>query len=197
MWSFIAAVPDSSPNLAWSGAVLREPQGRGRLLPVPEPAPPIARVIEAVRREAADAVVLRLDCGHPRHVRHRPPLSSHPWVLDDEACAQRVGHRIECLRCGQRQLPEHAEPYRRTAEFDEHTVPAGLRRAHTTKRGVWGRLVVERGELPLCFDPPLAIEVVARPGEPVIIPPELPHSVRPRGPVRFAVEFLRVRSDDG
>jgi hypothetical protein len=34
--------------------------------------------------------------------------------------------------------PTVAEPYRRTPVFDENTLPAGLRRAHRTKPGVWG-----------------------------------------------------------
>jgi tellurite resistance-related uncharacterized protein len=166
-----------------------------------DPIPSVPRVIMGVRREAAgapgDAVVLGLDCGHQRHVRHRPPLSSHPWVRDDAACEQRVGQRIECLRCGQRLLPEAARAYRRTADFDEGTVPAGLVRAHSTKAGVWGRLVVEHGTLSLRFEAPLGVEVLARPGAPVVIPPQLPHHVRLAGPVRFFVEFLRVPADDG
>lgn len=39
------------------------------------------------------------------------------------------------------QLP----PYKRTPTFDEHTIPAGLRRDHRTRAGVWGRIVVEAG----------------------------------------------------
>lgn len=157
-----------------------------------EPAPPVPRTILGWRREAADTVVSTLDCGHDRHVRHQPPLSSHAWVLDDAACDARVGASIECLRCGQRLLPERAQSYRRIASFDETTIPAGLRRAHTTKAGAWGRLHVEEGRLWLCFEPPLAVEVLVQPGSPAAIPPLLLHHVRLDGPVRGFVEFLRV-----
>jgi tellurite resistance-related uncharacterized protein len=185
---------------------LRERLLRGRL-PAVEPvisAPPVPRTIIRWRRdgssgeplEASGAVVLRLDCGHDRHVHHRPPLSSHPWVLDDAACDARVGAAIECLRCGQRLVPEDARPYRRTAGFDEHTIPAGLLGEHSTKAGTWGRLVVEQGQLAVWFLAPLSLEVAAEPGAPVAIPPQLRHQVRLRGPVRFHVEFLRV-ADDG
>jgi tellurite resistance-related uncharacterized protein len=169
---------------------------------VPEPAPPVPRIITSWRREdphavdAADTVVLRLDCGHVRHVRHRPPMSSHAWVRDDAACEARVGGEIECLRCGQRLVPEGAREYRRTASFDERTMPAGLLGAHAIKAGSWGRLVVEEGELPIWFEPPLAEAATARPGSPVAIPPQLRHQLLPAGPVRFHVEFLRV-ADDG
>lgn len=171
-----------------------------------EPVPPVPRVITRWRREgspspseavrAFDAVVLRLDCGHDRHVRHRPPFECHAWVADDAACQARVGQTIECLGCGQRRLPEGARPYRRTESFDERTTPGGLRGAHSTKAGAWGRLVVEEGELRVWFEPPLSLEVTGRAGSPVSIPPQLRHQVRLGGPVRFHVEFLRV-PDDG
>jgi tellurite resistance-related uncharacterized protein len=161
---------------------------------VTEP-PPIPRNITRWRREGSDAVVLRLECGHDRHVHHRPPRSSHPWVLDDAACDARVGQAIECLRCGQRLVPDDARPYRRTESFDEHTIPAGLLGAHSTKAGTWGRLWVEQGRLVVWFEPPLSLEAAGEPGAPVAIPPQLRHQVRLRGPVRFHVEFLRVPSD--
>jgi len=164
------------------------------LEPVPQ-APPVPRTIVGWRRESPDAVVLRLDCGHERHVHHRPPLSSHPWARSDAECQERVGAEIECLRCGQRLVPDRAREYRRTDDFDERTIPPGLLRAHTIKAGAWGRLVVEQGELRLWFQPPLSLEVTVRPGSPAAIPPQLEHEVRLRGPVRFHVEFLRV--DDG
>lgn len=159
--------------------------------PVP-PVPPVPRIITSWRREAADVVVLRLDCGHDRHVHHRPPWSSHAWATDDAATEARVGHPIECLRCGQRLLPDDARPYRRTETFDASSIPPGLLRAHSTKAGTWGRLVVEEGALRLWFSPPLSLEVAGHPGAPIVIPPQLEHHVLVAGPVRFHVEFLRV-----
>ena len=44
-------------------------------------------------------------------------------------------------------LPPDVVPYRRTAEFTEATIPAGLRRRHTTQPGVWGRICVLEGAL--------------------------------------------------
>ncbi len=157
-----------------------------------EPAPPIPRTISSWRRESSDAVIVRLECGHDRHVRERPPLSSHPWVLDDAACEARVGATIECLRCARRELPAGAEAYRQTSSFDETTIPAGLLRAHSTKAGAWGRVHAELGQLWLCFEPPLSLEVRVWPGSPAAIPPQLQHHVRLDGAVRFHVEFLRV-----
>jgi tellurite resistance-related uncharacterized protein len=44
-------------------------------------------------------------------------------------------------------LPADVEPYARTAEFTEASLPAGLRRAHNTKAGVWGLIRVVEGRL--------------------------------------------------
>lgn len=139
----------------------------------------------------ASAWIVHLDCGHRRHVRHRPPLSNYPWLLDDAARAARLGQPIECGRCARLELPDGAAPYRSTAEFDENTLPAGLRRAHTTKTGVWGRVEVLAGELRFVL-PDLGIDRVLAAGENIVIPPELEHFVEPRGPMRMRVVFLRV-----
>src|SRR5690606_311089 len=44
-------------------------------------------------------------------------------------------------------LPDAVRPYRRTPVFTEATVPAALLRAHTTKAGTWGRILVLEGRL--------------------------------------------------
>lgn len=88
-------------------------------------------------------------------------------------------------------LPADAEPYKRTATFTEETVPAGLLRAHRTKPGVWGRIVVEQGELRYRILEPTVEQVVLRPGLDGVVEPEVPHEVEPVGAVRFLVEFLR------
>jgi tellurite resistance-related uncharacterized protein len=43
--------------------------------------------------------------------------------------------------------PTVAQAYRCTPVFDENTLPAGLRRAHRTKPGVWGAIRVLEGRL--------------------------------------------------
>ena len=61
-----------------------------------------------------------------------------------------------------------AEPYRRTPVFDENTLPAGLRREHRTKPGVWGIIRVFEGRLRYCgLDPDSATivsETILEPG---------------------------------
>lgn len=87
-------------------------------------------------------------------------------------------------------LPPDVRPYKRTPDFDERTVPAGLLRAHTTKPGVWARIVVLEGEL-VYRVPTRGFEVVLDPSRVGIVAPEVPHEVEPRGAVRFYVEFSK------
>lgn len=77
---------------------------------------------------------------------------------------------------------------RRTPTFTQDTVPAGLLRDHTTKPDVWGRIVVEQGELEYHVDG-RGWRLV--PGVVGGVPPGVPHAVRPVGDVSFYVEFLR------
>ena len=81
-----------------------------------------------------------------------------------------------------------AAPYKRTAVFDENALPAGLRREHRTKPGVWGVIRVFDGRLRYQVLEP-ASEVILEPGRPGLVLPEEPHRVEPLGPVRMQVEF--------
>ena len=96
------------------------------------------------------------------------------------------------------QLPRNLESYRRTDVFTEHTAPAGVLRAHTTKEGAWARIHVIEGKLAYrVIDPRrLKFETVLTPGAPPgVVEPTILHEVEPQGAVRFYVEFLRgVRS---
>jgi len=88
-------------------------------------------------------------------------------------------------------LPEDATAHRRTAEFTEATVPAGLLRRHTTKARVWGRIRVLEGRLRYRILEPEVEEHVLEPGRDGVVEPQVPHEVEPIGAVRFFVEFLR------
>ena len=88
-------------------------------------------------------------------------------------------------------LPPDVAPYRRTAEFTESTLPAGLRTRHTTKAGTWGRIRVVSGALRYRILAPEPEEHVLSAELSGIVEPEVPHEVEPLGEVRFFVEFLR------
>jgi tellurite resistance-related uncharacterized protein len=138
--------------------------------------------------------IVHLDCGHRRHLRHRPPLVTTPWLLDPAEREARVGQSVECHRCARREWPDTLEAYKETRVFTEVDTPAGLLDDHRIKAGVWGRLEVLGGTLRLIFPAPIADAVELAPGEWSAIPPELPHRVELMGSARFKVVFHRLQS---
>jgi tellurite resistance-related uncharacterized protein len=97
-------------------------------------------------------------------------------------------------------LPPGLVPYRRTAEFTESTVPAGLLRAHVTKAGAWGLIHVLDGRLAYrVTDPrrPASETILTAGNEPGVVEPTILHEVEPLGPVRFYVEFLQAAEGQG
>ena len=129
-----------------------------------------------------------LDCGHPQHVRHQPPFINRPWVEDEAGREEKVGAELGCVRCDRFELPEGLEAYKETPEFTETSIPKGLLKDHSTKRGVWGLIRVSAGQLR--YVTPQQTFVVMS-GEPGIVVPEMVHHVEAQGEVRFKVEFLR------
>ncbi|MBU2755425.1 DUF1971 domain-containing protein [Acidithiobacillus sp. CV18-2] len=95
------------------------------------------------------------------------------------------------------QLPADVRPYRRTPEFTEATIPAGLLRHHSTKPGVWAMIHVLEGTLEYRILEPVEERHLLTPGHPGVVEPTVPHEVAPLGPVRFYVEFHAVAPDVG
>ena len=93
--------------------------------------------------------------------------------------------------CLVKTLPPSVACYRQTPEFTEGTIPAGLTKAHRTKSGVWGRIVVSRGRLLYRVLGSRAGEFTLAAGNPGIVEPGVEHEVEPLGKVRFHVEFYR------
>lgn len=89
-------------------------------------------------------------------------------------------------------LPSGLVPYRRTREFSESTIPSALRRRHTTKPGVWGRIRVIEGSVVYRILEPRPEEHILLPDRSGIVEPEVPHELEVRGHVRLYVEFLRA-----
>ena len=151
------------------------------------------RPIEGFHQDEHADWVAELGCGHGQHVRHKPPFWTREWTQTAEGRASRLGAELDCVRCDRFELPDAFEAYKRTADFDEDTVPAGLRADHSTKRGVWAVIHVLAGSLTYIVEPPLAREQLVGAGQTAIVVPEVKHRVRPEGAVRFFVEFHRKR----
>lgn len=147
------------------------------------------RPIVNYHQDDAGDWVAELGCGHGQHVRHKPPFTLHPWVTTAEGRASMIGAPLDCPPCERLEMPEGLVAYKRTAEFDETSVPAGLRKNHSTKQGVWGLIQVLSGRLRYRIDGLGGLELLLEPGRQGVVVPEVLHHVEPDGPVRFFVEF--------
>jgi len=67
----------------------------------------ILRRISGFRQDERGDWVAELDCGHTRHVRHRPPWELRPWVLTSEGRASRMGSELRCRACEERLSEEN------------------------------------------------------------------------------------------
>lgn len=88
-------------------------------------------------------------------------------------------------------LPASVQPYKRTPEFTEDSIPNGLLHAHNTKPSVWGKIVVLEGRLQYTINEPESEVVVLDENVFGVVEPTVRHEVKPLGRVRFYVEFYR------
>ncbi len=90
-----------------------------------------------------------------------------------------------------RSIPDHCQPYKKTPVFTQDTIPAGLLKAHQTKAGTWGKIVIMEGKLAYRVLQAPAENHVLNPRQPGVVEPEVLHEVQPEGEVKFYVEFYR------
>ena len=150
------------------------------------------RAILGFHRDGLGDWIADLDCGHGRHVRHRPPFFNRPWVEREATRNEMLGIELDCPRCDRMEWPDDLVAYRRTREFDERTLPSAFAKDHTTKRSVWARIHVVSGALKYHAGAPVQRTFLVESPATGIIVPEVPHRVETIGPVRFFVEFWRL-----
>lgn len=143
-----------------------------------------------------DERIALLGCGHRQHVRHNPPFINRPWTETAAGRQQMLGEQLNCVRCDQAEWPEHFVAYKRTPEFTAESLPAGLRKDHSTKPGIWAKIIVSEGRLRYRAEA-LGIDMALSPQVTGIVVPQVLHSVEPLGPVRCYVEFYRASHDTG
>ena len=83
-----------------------------------------------------------------------------------------------------------AMPYKCTPVFNEHTLPAGLRKEHRTKPGVWGVIRVLEGRVRYEVLAPASVAILDA-DHPGLVSPDVPHAVEPLCPMRMYVEFYK------
>lgn len=89
------------------------------------------------------------------------------------------------------ELPPGLVAYSKSPEFNQETLPAALRRDHSTKAGTWALIHVIEGSLIYRIHEPPS-ETVLEPGSPGVVQPGQVHEVQPIGTVRMFVEFYRA-----
>ena len=151
----------------------------------------VQRAITGYHRDDEGQWVAELACGHTHHLRHDPPWRERPWVTTEAGRDAHLGADLSCADCALPTWPDGLVKVRETAEFDEHSIPSGLLRSHTLKRGTWGRILVNEGELLYTIEAPRERHFELSPSRSGVVEPEVPHRVAPRGEVRFRVEFHR------
>jgi len=87
------------------------------------------------------------------------------------------------------QIPSELRLVRTTPEFDESTIPSGLRTAHKVAAGVWGNVVVRAGSVGFAFDDEPGSRRRLEIGDNQPIPPERVHHLIVADPVRLVIEF--------
>jgi tellurite resistance-related uncharacterized protein len=151
------------------------------------------QAISGFHQDAEGDWVAELSCGHNQHVRHSPPFQERPWVLTPVGRAERTGSLLPCPLCDRAEFPEAVRYVRSSSEWDETSLPPGLRRDHQLGAGTWGRIVVRQGTLRFSVNGEPARSADLTPGSPAqAIPPQVRHSVQPLGRVRFHIDFYAV-----
>jgi len=151
----------------------------------------LERPIVAFAIDAHGDWTAALSCGHRQHVRHKPPFMVREWITTAQGRDGMLGSLLDCVRCDRFEIPEEFLPYKRTPEFDHTTVPAALRRDHSTKPGVWAKIVVVDGRLRYRVES-LNTDIELSRDRTGVVLPEVLHHVEPVGEVRFYVQFYRA-----
>jgi len=85
-----------------------------------------------------------------------------------------------------------AVKYKSTPAFDQHSVPAGLLKAHQTKAGTWAKIVIVSGKLSYRILEPECEEWVLSSENHGVVEPSILHEVAPLGEVQFYLDFYRT-----
>jgi tellurite resistance-related uncharacterized protein len=90
-----------------------------------------------------------------------------------------------------KKLPSSLVKYKTTAVFNEKTVPKALLSEHSTKRNVWGRIVIKKGEIDYTIESNPPEVICLNTEESGVIEPNVLHFIKPLGKVNFFLEFYK------
>jgi tellurite resistance-related uncharacterized protein len=145
-----------------------------------------AAAVDEVARDVDRLVSSLVPCSHisdgPRARRIR---------IDDEGHPMKLRATIEGSSCDALVRPKAARRYREGPRWTAATIPAGLRKPHELKAGVWGELVVLAGRVRLRYDDPIGREVELGAGEVATVPPEVRHELEMLDNAVVRLDFYR------
>ena len=89
-------------------------------------------------------------------------------------------------------LPTELVFHKRTPDFNNDSVPAGILGHHKTADNVWGKIVVTEGSLTYRILEPGVEEHTIDTNNFGVVAPQMTHQVEMKEPVTFHIEFYRT-----
>lgn len=88
-------------------------------------------------------------------------------------------------------LPESVNPYFKSSLFNHQTVPEKLLSEHNLKKGTWGLLCVEKGEVKYFLAQQKEPLSLITSGHCQVIESEVLHYIKPSEDAEFYIEFYK------
>lgn len=89
-----------------------------------------------------------------------------------------------------KEIPENASAYNKTRHYTDQSVPGMMKNDHSVRAGVWGKIVVERGEVLYMIDGDDETYTLSK-DNPGVIEPMVKHRIDPQPSSKFYIEFYR------
>lgn len=88
-----------------------------------------------------------------------------------------------------KEIPDNVHAYNKV-EYTDKTTPGMMKNEHSTRPGVWGKIVVEKGEVRFEL-PSESKEHLLTPENYGVIEPSVVHKIDPGPGAKFYLEFYR------
>lgn len=121
-----------------------------------------------------------LDCAHAVDLSFTAPSND-----------LQKGDKVNCLFCAEMIFPTTVFCYKTSPEFTQDSIPKGFLKSHSTKAGVWAKIIINNGQLLYILDNSKEETQLLNIDTDGIIVPEMLHHVAASGNVNFHVEFYR------
>jgi len=89
-----------------------------------------------------------------------------------------------------KELPEKVQAYNKSQTYTDRSTPGMMRKDHSTRAGVWGKIVVQKGEVIYNMENDDESHTLS-PEKAGVIEPTIKHRIDPQVGARFYIEFYR------